>query len=81
MKCIVVASIIVAAVSLRLATAQFNGQPPRVGSCVESGYGSQCCPPGGNCRATGANSNCFCDARCHIDVDCCEDVHCVSGIV
>ena len=80
MKCIVVASIIIAAVSVRQATAQF-GQPTLVGSCVESGYGSQCCPPDGNCKATGANSNCFCDARCRMDGDCCLDAHCDSGIV
>ena len=79
MKCIVVAGIIVAAVSFRLANAQFP--PTLVGSCVESGYGSQCCPPGGNCRANGINSNCYCDAGCHMNGDCCEDVHCDDGIV
>ena len=79
MKCIVVASIIVAAVSLRLAMAQFNGQPPLTGTCASIGYADRCCPPGGNCQAS--PGNCRCDASCHFDETCCQDIFCSSGTI
>lgn len=76
MKCLILAILFVAIISLVPAYAQIG--PSLTGTCASIGYSTSCCPVNApNCQAT--DGNCRCGSNCHTFGDCCSDVSCPSS--
>ena len=75
LKCLILAILFVAIVSLVPAYTQIGPSP--TGTCASIGYSTSCCPRGGHCQAT--DGNCGCGSDCHLFSNCCSDVACPSS--